>query len=137
MSQNPQTVTMIVMGILSAVGGGVLTALVTGIMARGKTKAEAVSIATATTLSIIRDLREEIKRLQERLEDSEQDAQETKARADSAEARASRAEYDVVVLNRGMRSCNSRIAYLTRLLEENGIAVSAWTPPEGIERLKQ
>ncbi len=127
-------VVTIVVGILGAVGGGVLAALVTGLFTRGKTRAEAESIATNTTLSIIKDLREEITRLVKRLEDSEVDSTAARERAEAAEARATMAEYNVIVLNRGMRACNSRIAYLTKLLEEQGIQISAWTPPEGIER---
>jgi chromosome segregation ATPase len=109
-------------------------------MARGKTKAEAESIATSTTLSIIKDLREEIGRLSTRLKASEEESEEIRTRADAAEARASKAEaratqaeYDVVVLGRGMKSCATRIANLTKLLEENGITANPWTPPEGIE----
>jgi phage host-nuclease inhibitor protein Gam len=127
-------VVTIVVGILGAVGGGVLAALVTGLFTRGKTRAEAESIATNTTLSIIKDLREEITRLVKRLEDSESDSTAARERAEVAEARATKAEYNVIVLNRGMRACNSRITELTNLLEKQGIQISAWTPPEGIER---
>jgi hypothetical protein len=128
------TVTAIVVAILSAVGGGVLASLITGLFSRGKTKAEAEQIATNTTLSIIKDLREEIGRLAKRLEDSENESQGSRDRAEVAEARATRAEYAVVVLTRGMRSCTNRIAYLTKLLEDEGKAPSPWTPPDGIEK---
>lgn len=130
---NASTVTVIVVGILTAVGGGLLASIVTGLMARGKTKAEAESIATSTTLSIIKDLREEITRLSTRLKASEEECEDIRKRADAAEAHATRSEYDVVVLGRGMKSCTSRIDYLTKLLEDNGISANAWTPPEGIE----
>jgi hypothetical protein len=134
---NGSTITVVVIGILTAVGGGLLASIVTGLMARGKTRAEAESIATTTTLSIIKELREEVGRLSVRLKASEGESEEIRTKLDTAEARATGAEYDVVVLGRGMRSCTSRIAYLTKLLEDNGIVASVWTPPEGIEtRLK-
>lgn len=139
---NGAAVLTVVISIVGAVGAGVLASLANGLFSRGKVKAEAENIATSTTLLIIKDLRQEIARLQEeisrlseRLKVSEDASEEIRHRADSAEARAEQAEYNVIVLGRGMKACNARIAYLTALLERNGIPTSPWTPPEGIEMM--
>lgn len=126
-------ITTIIVGVLAATGGGVLAALVTGYFTRPKTKAEAEAIATDAALKVVTSLQNEVKRLSDRLEEAESDNAEARTRAEAAEARATAAEYNVIKLNRGMRACNDRIAYLTRLLEQNGIVATPWTPPEGLD----
>lgn len=134
------TLTTVVVAILTAVGGGLLASIVNGVFTRSKvsaeaesTRATAVQIATNTTLSIIKDLRDEVSRLSRRLAEAERESEDAKNRAEQADSRAVRAEYDMMQLRRGMAAYRRRVEYLTQLLEKSGINVLSWTPPEEID----
>jgi hypothetical protein len=128
---------MIAAGVLTAVGGGLLASIVNGIFARSRnvaeaesTRATAVQIATDTTLSVITDLRDEIVRLKRRLDVTEVENEEARRRVDDAEAHAGKAEYDLKVLRCGVTAYQHRVEYLTRLLEESGVNMTTWVPPD-------
>jgi hypothetical protein len=92
-----------------ALSGGVLVALVNGLLVRRKTNAETESVSIATANALMEGMRSDIDRYRIRITE--------------ADSRVSRLEVMIGAYGR-------RVDYLTNLLSHNGVAVNDWKPPD-------